>query len=153
MALKIRLRQQGRTNRLTYRLILADSKSPRDGKYVEMLGWYCPCESKGNTLHVEADRVEFWLDQGAQLSEKAESLVKQAAPSVMKTYKDRLKKRDEKLRDKRKAARKKAVEKKAATAKPAAKKTAAKPAAKKAPAKKPAAKKPAAKKAAEKKDA
>ncbi|PCI94279.1 30S ribosomal protein S16 [Candidatus Aerophobetes bacterium] len=136
MALKIRLRQQGRTNRLTYRLVLANSRSPRDGKYVEMLGWYCPCETKGNTLHVEAERVEFWLNQGAQLSEKAESLVKKAAPSVMKTYKERIEKRDAKLRDKRKAARKKAGEKKPVAKKAAPAKAAAKPVAKKAPVKK-----------------
>ena len=45
MALKIRLRAQGRNNRETYRLVVADGRSPRDGKYMEMLGWYNPFES------------------------------------------------------------------------------------------------------------
>ncbi len=45
MALKIRLRQQGRNNRPFYRLVVTDVRSPRDGKYVEMLGWYNPFES------------------------------------------------------------------------------------------------------------
>ena len=44
MALKIRLRQQGRKNRPFYRLVLTDSRTPRDGKYVEALGWYNPIE-------------------------------------------------------------------------------------------------------------
>lgn len=158
MTLKIRLRQQGRTNRVTYRLVLADSRSPRDGKYVEMLGWYCPCETKGNNLHIEAERVEFWLNQGAQLSEKAESLVKKGAPSVLKTYKERIEKRNAKLRDKRRASKKEVEDKtsevkKAAPVKSDAKKTAAKKTAeKKTVAKKPAAKKTAEKKKVEKKE-
>ena len=153
MALKIRLRQQGRTNRLTYRLVLADSKSPRDGKYVEMLGWYCPCETKGETLHVKAERVEFWLNQGAQLTEKAKSLVKQAAPSVMKTYQDRILKRNEKLRDKRKASRKKEKKPVESTKKAAPKAAAKKTVAKKTTAKKTTAKKTPAKKTTSKKEA
>ena len=44
MALVIRLRQQGRNNRQTYRVVVVDSRYPRDGKYLEMLGWYNPCE-------------------------------------------------------------------------------------------------------------
>lgn len=108
MALKIRLRQQGRTNRITYRLVVADSKSPRDGKYLEMLGWYSPCETKGQELHVEADRVEFWLNQGAEISDSAKSLVKKAAPSVILSYQTRLLERTEKAREQRKAAKKKA---------------------------------------------
>jgi small subunit ribosomal protein S16 len=42
MALKIRLRQQGRKNRQTYRLVVTDIRNPRDGKYLEMIGWYNP---------------------------------------------------------------------------------------------------------------
>lgn len=154
MALKIRLRQQGRTNRLTYRLVLADSKSPRDGKYVENLGWYCPCETKGDTVHVEQERIEYWLNQGAQLTEKARSLVKMAAPSVIKTYQEKIEKRNAKLRDKRKASKgkEKAPAKKASVN--AEEKTAEKKSApKKAPAKKTAAKKTAAKKTTTKKAA
>ena len=46
MALKIRLRQQGRNNRPFYRLVVTDARSPRDGKYVEALGWYNPFEAE-----------------------------------------------------------------------------------------------------------
>ena len=83
MALKIRLRQQGRKNHLTYRLVLTDERKPRDGKYIELLGWYKPQE-KENTVSVEGERIDHWLKHGAQLTEKARSLVKQAAPAVIK---------------------------------------------------------------------
>ncbi len=46
MVLKIRLRQQGRTNRQTYRLVVTDIRNPRDGKYLEMIGWYNPFSQK-----------------------------------------------------------------------------------------------------------
>lgn len=85
MALKIRLRQQGRTNRATFRLVVTDSRSPRDGKYVEMLGWYAPSESTPeNTLLIKADRIQHWLDQGAQLTDKAKTLVAKLAPAIVK---------------------------------------------------------------------
>lgn len=84
--LKIRLRQQGRTNRTAYRLVVSDSRSPRDGKYVEMLGWYHPFESDENLLEVKAERISYWLSQGAQFTEKAQALVAKAAPEVIKEY-------------------------------------------------------------------
>jgi small subunit ribosomal protein S16 len=87
MALKIRLRQQGRKNQIVYRLVLTDSRSPRDGKYIETLGWYNPIESEPEkTLHVEADRLQHWLNLGAILTEKAASLVKRGAPEVISAY-------------------------------------------------------------------
>jgi len=87
MALKIRLRQQGRRNQQTYRLVLSDSRAPRDGKYIETLGWYNPQESEPEkNLNVLGDRVQHWLNQGAILTEKAETLVKRGAPEVISTY-------------------------------------------------------------------
>ena len=84
MALKIRLRQQGRNNRTTYRLVVTDSRSPRDGKYVEMLGWYNPLENElEKSLSFKADRVQHWLDHGAQLTDKAKTLVKKLAPQIV----------------------------------------------------------------------
>lgn len=93
MALKIRLRQQGRRNRLSYRLVVADCRSPRDGKYVETLGWYAPIErAEELQLAVCADRVQHWLDQGALFTEKAEALVARAAPELMARYRARVEK-------------------------------------------------------------
>jgi small subunit ribosomal protein S16 len=85
MALKIRLRQQGRTNRAFYRLVVTDSRSPRDGKYVELVGWYNPIEAEDDKrLSIKEDRIEYWLNTGAQLSEKAEHLIKHTAPHLVK---------------------------------------------------------------------
>lgn len=85
MALKIRLRKQGRNNRPFYRLVLTDARAPRDGKYLENLGWYNPFESElDKTLSVNAERVQYWLNLGAEFSESAESLVAKAAPSIKK---------------------------------------------------------------------
>ena len=58
MALKIRLRKQGRNNRASYRVVVADSRSPRDGKYVEKLGWYDPCENKGPDMFFDEERIQ-----------------------------------------------------------------------------------------------
>jgi small subunit ribosomal protein S16 len=85
MALKIRLRQQGKTNRLTYRLVLTEDRSSRDGKYVEMLGWYNPHEKTDDKqLHIESERVRHWLNQGAILTDKSAALLKRVAPEVIK---------------------------------------------------------------------
>lgn len=84
MALKIRLRQQGCNNRAFYRLVVTDSRSPRDGKYVEALGWYNPVEVEDEKkLAVKPDRIQHWLNLGAQLSENAAHLVRQGAPELM----------------------------------------------------------------------
>lgn len=85
MALKIRLRQQGRTNRSFYRLVVTDSRSPRDGKYVEALGWYNPIEeSDEKKLEFKTDRIQHWLSVGAQLTENVEKLMRTAAPGIVK---------------------------------------------------------------------
>ncbi len=88
MAVKIRLRQQGKKNRQTYRLVLIDGRSKRDGKYLENLGWYNPFEEQ-NSLSVNAERVAYWLEKGAEISDQAKSLVAKSAPDVMKNYNEK----------------------------------------------------------------
>jgi small subunit ribosomal protein S16 len=84
MALKIRLRQQGRKNRAFYRLVVADSRSPRDGKYVEALGWYNPIEEADDKkLAIKTDRIQHWLNVGAQLTESVENLIRTSAPEII----------------------------------------------------------------------
>ena len=86
MALVIRLRQMGKTNRQTFRLVVIDKRSPRDGRYLEMVGWYNPLEAKDEkNIFVKSDRVNFWLSRGALLSPRVKSLVKRAAPDVIKS--------------------------------------------------------------------
>lgn len=85
MALKIRLRQQGRRNRAFYRLVVTDSRSPRDGKYVETVGWYNPIESElDKVLNVNIERIQHWLGVGAQLSERVEALVAKVDSNVVR---------------------------------------------------------------------
>ena len=84
MALKIRLRQQGRTNRQTYRLVVTDVRNPRDGKYLEMLGWYSPFSEDEKQHHVDAERVQHWLSQGAALSPNVESLLMRISPEIVR---------------------------------------------------------------------
>ena len=88
MALIIRLRQQGRRNRQSYRLVVADKRSPRDGKYIEKLGWYDPFAKEDKNLFIEEEKVFYWLDKGAILSEKARSLVKKVSPEMLKKFCD-----------------------------------------------------------------
>src|SRR3990167_866836 len=90
MALKIRLRQQGRNNRQTYRLVVTDIRNPRDGKYLEMLGWYNPLSGAGAAeAQVNAERVEHWVNLGAQLTQGAEALIAKMAPKTMLQISDK----------------------------------------------------------------
>lgn len=108
MAIKIRMRQQGRTNCATFRLVVADERSPRDGKYIEMVGWYNPHEAEAEKcLFVKADRVQHWLDQGAILTENLESLIKRVAPEIVKKETAKCVERREKARLKRRERAKK----------------------------------------------
>ena len=60
---KIRLRRIGRKNRPYYRVVVADSRTARDGKYIETLGQYDP---KAKSFQVKSERVSYWLSKGAK---------------------------------------------------------------------------------------
>ncbi len=75
MATRIRLTRRGRTHRPTYRLIAADSRAPRDGKFLEDLGFYDPNVNPAN-VSLNADAVIAWLENGAQPSDTALNLIK-----------------------------------------------------------------------------
>lgn len=105
--LKIRLRQQGRANSQTYRLVLADARTRRDGKYIEMLGWYNPT-TPDNSAVVHAERVSHWVGLGADLSDCAENLMAKHAPDALKQIREKRHAKRVKLAAKRRAAKKKA---------------------------------------------
>lgn len=71
---KIRLRRMGAKRRPFYRLVVADARSPRDGRFIEQLGTYDPLSSPA-TVKIDAERVSKWLSQGAQPSDAARSLL------------------------------------------------------------------------------
>ncbi len=89
MVLKIRLRQQGRTNRLTYRLVVADSRSPRDGKYVENLGHYDPHREGEKDGVVKGERIQHWINLGAEMTEKAHAFISRKAPEVIQGIREK----------------------------------------------------------------
>ena len=74
---RIRLRRVGRKKNPVYRIVVADSKSPRDGKFIEVIGQYAPRQSE-NALNVKTDRANHWLDVGAQPSDTVRSLLRKA---------------------------------------------------------------------------
>jgi small subunit ribosomal protein S16 len=73
---KIRLRRTGKTKQPSYRIVVADSRAPRDGKFIEIIGYYIPVQTP-KVLHVKGDRVRYWLGVGAQASDTVKYLLKQ----------------------------------------------------------------------------
>ncbi len=76
MAVRIRLRRMGAKKRPFYRFVAADSKSPRDGRFIEVLGYYNPVEKPAKVV-VHEEKVLKWLNNGAQMSDTVRSLFRQ----------------------------------------------------------------------------
>ncbi len=77
VAVKLRLKRLGRRHRSFYRLNAMDSRSPRDGRVIEQLGWYDPnAKDPEKRLSLKRDRIEHWLSQGAQPSDTVRQLLK-----------------------------------------------------------------------------
>ena len=75
----IRFQRHGRKKKPFYRIVAADSRKPRDGKYLANLGWYNPFTKE---TYVNAPEVKKWLDDGAQPSETVHALLKKAMPTL-----------------------------------------------------------------------
>ena len=86
MAVRIRLTRLGRKKRPFYRLVVAESTSPRDGKVIENVGTYDPTKDPV-ALEVKKERIDYWLSVGAQLSDPVQRLLGKAGlvPVVKKT--------------------------------------------------------------------
>jgi len=135
MAVKLRLKRMGAKKRPYYRIVAADSRSPRDGRFIEAVGTYDPIV-KENNITLDEEKVMKWLKTGAEPTDTVKSILSNAG--VWKKFKAEASAPKPKVKKEveAKPAAKPAA-KKEATTKPAAKKTtAAKPATKKAPAKK-----------------
>ena len=76
MAVAIRLKRLGAKKRPTYRFVAADSRSPRDGRFIETLGYYNPIE-KPATVKIHEERMTYWLSQGAVPSDTVLSIMRQ----------------------------------------------------------------------------
>lgn len=75
MSVKIRLKRYGTKKRPFYRIVVVDSRKPRDGRTIEELGFYHPIEVEGKQFKVSEDRVKEWLDKGAKPSDTVRSLL------------------------------------------------------------------------------
>jgi small subunit ribosomal protein S16 len=74
---KIRLKRAGTKNTPAYRIVVADSRSPRDGRFIEEIGSYTPLQ-KGVDYHLKLERAEYWLGKGAQPTETVASFIREA---------------------------------------------------------------------------
>ena len=81
MSVRLRLARMGRKKNPFYRIVAADQRAPRDGRFIERLGYYDPMKEP-NDLKVDLERVDYWLGQGASPSETVASLIKKARASV-----------------------------------------------------------------------
>lgn len=104
MALVIRMRQQGAASRQSFRIVLTDERHPRDGKYMEKLGWYNPFAPNEKGFFLDIQRIQYWLGVGAQISPRVKTLVGKIAPEVVKEMTQKKVAKVAKRREKRKAA-------------------------------------------------
>jgi len=81
---KIRLRRTGRNNNASFRVVAADERSPRDGKFLEILGWYEP-KREGENFKLDLERVAHWQSKGARMSETVASMVRKAKKAAAQT--------------------------------------------------------------------
>ena len=71
------MRRMGAKNDMSFRVVATDSRSPRDGRYLELLGWYDP-EKKDVNYKLKLDRIEHWKSKGAIISATVRSLIRKA---------------------------------------------------------------------------
>jgi small subunit ribosomal protein S16 len=81
MAVKIRMKRIGTKNTPVFRIVVTDSRSPRDGKFIEQLGTYSPLKKSDNST-LKLDRANYWISKGAQPSDTVASIIKRAAKAA-----------------------------------------------------------------------
>ena len=74
---KIRLRRMGAKKAPFYRVVVADSRFPRDGRFIEEIGYYDPCHEPA-IINIDEEKVKSWVASGATLSDTVKSLMKKA---------------------------------------------------------------------------
>ena len=86
MSVKIRMRRMGSKRKPFYRIVVADSRMPRDGRFIEEVGYYNPLTNP-DEVKLEEDKIFEWLEKGAQPSDTVRSLLSKAG--LMTRYHDR----------------------------------------------------------------
>ena len=82
MSVKIRMKRVGTKNTPVYRIVVADSRSPRDGKCIEEIGTYQPLKP-GENYTIKLDRAQYWISKGAQASDTVASFIKKASKTAV----------------------------------------------------------------------
>ena len=77
MSVSIRLRREGNLNKPYYKVVVADQRSPRDGKFIELVGNYDP-KKPGDNSNIDLSRIDYWIKNGAQPSDTVRSIIKKA---------------------------------------------------------------------------
>ncbi len=81
MAVKIRMKRVGAKNTPVFRIVVADSRSPRDGKFIEEIGTYQPLK-KDDNFKLDLERAKYWVSKGAQPSDTVASFIKKATKAA-----------------------------------------------------------------------
>lgn len=82
MAVHIRLTRKGRKKQPFYRIIVADSQAPRDGKFLDIVGTYDPMQNPA-AISIDNEKLDTWMKKGAKPTETVESLIKKCVPGVV----------------------------------------------------------------------
>ena len=82
MAVRIRLTRKGRKKQPFYRIVVADSESPRDGKFLDIVGTYDPMQDPA-AVQIDNEKLASWMKQGAKPTQTVESLIKKYVPGVV----------------------------------------------------------------------
>lgn len=98
MAVKIRMKRMGSKKRPFYRVVVADSRAPRDGRFIEELGYYNPID-ENKTFSINAERVAYWMGTGAKPSETVEKLLRKNGILEGKTVKSEKKEDTERVEE------------------------------------------------------
>ena len=80
---KIRLRRMGAKKNPFYRIVVADSRAPRDGRFIEEIGTYDPLASP-SAIQIDLERVDYWVKHGAQPTDTVKALIKKASAALVK---------------------------------------------------------------------
>ena len=75
MSVKIRLRRTGKLNQACHRIVVCDSRSPRDGRFIEIIGYYDP---RHEDEKIDLERVDYWMPRGAQPSDTVKKIIERA---------------------------------------------------------------------------
>ena len=84
MAVKIRMKRVGAKNAPVFRIVVADGRSPRDGKFIEEIGTYQP-RKKADNVKLDLERAKYWLSKGAQPSDTVASFIKKLSKAATAT--------------------------------------------------------------------